>query len=257
MSIEPYQGGGAIEVGQTNMGAGDFVPPRVKIAQQMSQEVADKIATAGDFFNTLTRETYGSKITFVPILNFMQRVFITRLGERKDRADNLLLAAGEEALPEGDGLMCRSLDMVHGIGDPGILCAQCPLSQWEGRTVAPLCSETYNLAALTERGDVIFLGFSRSSAKVGKRVNSILRLQSGAPSGRNHPWDRLWEATTLQDKNDKGVFFVPDVRQTSDTTPPELAKDAAYWASQLRGIQLDVEVEEEPVEDVPAGEPPF
>jgi hypothetical protein len=244
MTMQPYQQGGVIEVGQTSLGPGDFVPPRVKVVQQLSQEVADKTAEAGDFYNTLTGESYGSTLKFVPLFPFMNRVFIIREGDRKIAADKLLEAAGYEQLPEGDGLMCRSLDMIQGQGDPGILCAECPLAQWQGRTVAPPCSETYNLAALTERGDVIFLGFSRSSAKVGKKINSQLRLQMGAPSGRTHPWDRLWIATTRQERNDKGIYFMPDVRSTAEATPPELGQDAAYWATKFAGVRFDLTEQE-------------
>jgi hypothetical protein len=258
--MQPYQQS-AIQVGSTSMGANDFIPPRVKIVQQMSQEVADKKAQAGDFYNTLTGESYGPKLVFVPLLPFMQRVFITREGERKDKANAQLLAAGYDELPDGDGLMCRSIDTVHGQGSPGILCAECPLAQWDGRTGAPLCSETYNLAALTEKGEVIFFGFSRSSAKVGKKINSILRLQSGAPSGRAHAWDRLWVAETRLERNDKGPFYVADVvqAQPAEATPAELAADAAYWHTQFTGMTLDLTEQEASTrtEDDTTSEPPF
>lgn len=262
--MQPYGGDSQIQVGQTGMGAGDFVPPRIKIVQQMSNEATEKLAEPGDFYNTLFGINYGSTIKFAPIMPFMQRVFITRdQPNRKGRADDLLMAAGLPALPDGEGLMCRSLDMVQGIGDPGILCARCPLSQWEGRTGSPPCSEVYNLAALTETGDVVFFGFSRSSAKVGRKVNSMLRLQQG-PSGRVRPWNRLWTASTRLEKGDRGPYYVPEVRATTEETPSELIADAEYWAREFTGVRIDLTEQEAsqqqdaaPVEEEPAGERPF
>lgn len=265
MSMQPYGGDSQIQVGQTGMGAGDFVPPRIKVVQQMSNEATEKLAEPGDFYNTLFGINYGSSIKFAPIMPFMQRVFITREAQgRKAEADAKLMAAGLPPLPDGDGLMCRSLDMVQGIGDPGILCARCPLSQWEGRTGAPPCSETYNLAALTETGDVVFFGFSRSSAKVGKKMNSMLRLQQG-PSGRVRPWQRFWTATTRLERGDKGAFYVPEIRATADEVPAELVLDAEYWAKEFTGVRIDLTEQEASqqqdttatAEEEPVGERPF
>lgn len=242
-----------ISVGATGMGAGDFIPPRVKVVQQMSQEAqGDKDArkaSAGEFFDTLRGISYGNKLRFIPLFPFMNRVFIVR-EKNKAEANAKLEAAGLGPLPDGDGLMCRSLDMVHGQGDPGILCDECPMSKWEGRTGAPPCSETYNLAAMTEQGEVIFLSFSRSSAKVGKRVNSMMRLST------SRPWARIWEATTTLERNDQGTYYVPDVVQTADVTPTELLAEAANFARQFQGAPIDMaESEAAATEEAPTKQP--
>lgn len=241
MAIQPYAEG-SLSFGQTHLDAGDFIPPRVKICQQMSQEVADEKAKPGEFFNTLTGENYGKELSFIPIQPFKQRILLVR-DERRPQIEATL------GFPiEGTGLQCRSYDMQTGVGSPGGDCATCPLSKWDG-SIPPPCTETYNVAGITEYGELIILGFQKSSAKVGKRLFSMLRLTSEAP------WSRVYTAKTRAEKNDKGNFFVPDITKSADVPAPELLKVAANWATQLSGIRIDVD-EDVPVEEA-AGPAPF
>lgn len=219
-----------ITLGQTHLDAGDLILPRVKVVQQMSAEAAEKKAEPGDFFNTLTGERYGNELTFIPILPFKQRVLLVR----SERREKIEAALGAD-LSEGDGLKCRSYDMIQGVGEPGIACGQCPLSQWGDGNVPPLCTETYNVSALTDDGDLIILSFSKSGAKTGKRLFSMLRLQSGAP------WRRVYKATTTLTRNDQGNFFVPDVAVVGGEVPaPELLRLAETWNRTLGGQVIDV-----------------
>lgn len=218
-----------MDFGQTNLRPGDLVMPRVKIAQQMSQEVADKKAEAGDWFNTLTGESYGPSFRIQPILPVMQRVLLVRQ-EKRDRVEEVL----DTKLSEGDGLKCRSYDMVHGQGEPGIECELCPLSQWTDGNTPPLCTETYNIAGSTELGDLVIISTSKSGAKTGKRMFSAIRMSRAAP------WSRFFVMTTRADRNDKGNFFVPDF--TIDREVPDTGQlaNAIHWATQLRGVVIDV-----------------
>lgn len=242
--MQPYSDG-SLTFGQTALDAGDFVPPRVKICQQMSQEVADKKAAAGDFFNTLTGENYGTTLKFIPIQPFKQRIFLVREEKRA------IIAAATGVEVEGQGLACRSYDMVTGTGDPGGLCAECPLSVWNERQ-PPFCTETYNVAALTELGELIFLGFQKSSAKVGKNLFSMLRLSMQAP------WSRVYSVESRQTKNALGNFYVPDVTREGDVPAPELLKVAVGWARQLSGKNIDVAGDDhEPITDDSDGSAPF
>lgn len=215
--------------GQTELRPEDIVMPRVKIAQQMSQEVADKKADAGDFFNTLTGESYGPTLKVLPILPFMQRVFLVRQERRKEIEDVL----GHE-LTEGDGLKCRSYDMETGNGEPGGDCNECPLSKWREGNKPPLCTETYNVAAATEIGELVILSMAKSGAKAGKRLFSTIRMS------REAPWARIFELSTLQQKNDLGNFYVPDFKISAERPDQGQLADALHWAAQLRGVQIDV-----------------
>lgn len=251
-ALVPAQPSG-ISFGATNLRPQDIVVPRVKVVQQMAKEAADKLADPGDFYNVLTGENYGNAIRIQPILPFMNRVFLVRQ-EKRDRADELLTAAGLPVLGEGDGLKCRSLDMVQGNGEPGVECDTCPLSQWthdpKKGNIAPLCTETYNVAACTELGELVVMSFSRSSAKVGKRFFSAIRLRPGVP------WTQFFDVATHQERNDLGTFYVPNFAIAKDKPPTELIAQAQFWAKQLEGVradQIDVTPDEEgagPTDDV-------
>jgi len=243
VSIQPYDPPDSrLTLGQTNQDASDLILPRIKVVQAMSAEASrdEDPAKVGDFYNTLTSENYGDKLRFVPILAFKQRVFLVRQ-ERREKIEAVLGVP----LSEGDGLKCRSLDTIAGSGEPGGECTTCPLSVWDGN-IPPLCSETYNFASINELGELIILSFAKSSAKTGKRLNSMLRMRPGAP------WASTYEASTRKEKNDRGTFAVPEVKVVGPT-PTELLKVAHDWASQLAGTVLDVtpEAEETEVPDSP------
>lgn len=247
MSMVPTQTNGVINFGSSALDASDFIPPRVKILQPMSAETDGEAGgKAGDLFNTLTGENYGPSIKVVPITPLKQRVFLFRDAKRP-LADTLLANAGLSPLSEGDGLKCRSLDMVRGIGEPGDElwqgdhvsgqgqhsgCRECPLSRWMGNT-PPICTETYNVAAVTDGGDLVIISFSKSSAKVGKQWFSMLMLSEAAP------WTRTYEVTTQKRENDLGKFWVGQVTRLG-TTPTDLMAQASRWHEKLRGRIIDV-----------------
>lgn len=249
-----------LSLGQTSLRPEDLVLPRVKVVQQMSKEAADHKADPGDFYNTLTGEAYGTSLRIQPILSFMQRIFLVRQ-ERREKADQLLEAEGMEPLSEGDGLKCRSFDMFEGKGEPGIECNLCPLSKWtkgpKGQQIPPLCTETYNVAAANEIGELVIVSFARSSARVGKRFFSAIRI-----GGQQAPWTKFYELETHAERNDLGNFFVPDFKVSAERPAPELIKQAVYWAEQLKGVrvdQVDVTPDEDHADivDDPTGDEPF
>ena len=169
-AVVPHDDSNLMSFGQTRLDAGDIIMPRVKLLQAQSEEVNGDppLGKVGEFFNTLTSVSYGSKLRFVPILPFKQRILLVR-NERLAAINATLADGGLEALSsEAKGLTCRSYDMERGSGNPGIECEACPLSKWQGDE-PPHCSETYNVAATSEEGELIVLSFSNSSAKAGRR----------------------------------------------------------------------------------------
>lgn len=254
----PRPAGGVMNFGSQELDAGDFIPPRVKILQPMSAETTGD-AKPGDLYNTLTAENYGPSLKVVPITPLKQRVFLFR-DERRQAIDTVLNSVGLDPLSEGDGLKCRSLDMVRGVGEPGDQlwrgdsasgqgaeqgCRTCPLSQWRGNR-PPYCTETYNVAGISDSGDFVILSMAKSGAKEGKKWFSMIRMKEGAP------WTRMYELTTREQKNELGRFWTPLVRQLQDATPTDLMAQAARWFEQLRGRVIDVTpVPEDDAEDVP------
>jgi len=238
-----------LTLGQTHLQSSNLILPRVKIVQMMSDERATGLANPGDFFNTLTSESYGPEIKFLPLQPFMNRVLLVR-DEKRIKAEKVL----KVKFSEGDGLKCRSADMVYGVGEPGGSCEACPLAQWGESNTPPMCSEVYNLAALTELGDLIILQFQKSSAKAGRKVFSMLRFAGPGKA----PWSRFYTAATHEETiKGKGTFAVPVVSVTSETPPTELIRAAQAWAAELGATQLDVTgvEDDEPIED--GGPEPF
>lgn len=225
-------------MGQTHLDPGDIVYPRVKILQTQSDEVANKAGAPGELFNTLTSENYGESLRFLPILAFKQRILLVRK-ERREAIDDSLKGAGLPELGEGDGLKCRSFDMFQGRGEPGIACNDCPLSQWRGN-LPPLCTETYNVAASTELGELVVLSFSKSSARTGKQAFTMMRM------GPQPPYSQVLELRTKPERNDQGNFHVAVVAAALGedkkriVSPPDLRAAAAAWARQLEGATIDV-----------------
>jgi hypothetical protein len=246
---------GSLSFGQTALRADQFIPPRVKIVQLMADERRTGLAEVGDFFNTLTSESYGSTLKFLPLQPFMNRVLLVRDEKREKIEKALSSGKAKVILSEGDGLKCRSLDMVMGNGEPGGSCETCPLAAWGDKNAAPLCTEVYNVAALTELGDLIILQFQKSSAKVGRRLFSMLRFIGPGQA----PWSRFYEAVTHEETiPGKGTFAVPVVKKLPEVPPTELLKQAQSWASQLAGLgPINVTPDDEGEEEEATGDEPF
>lgn len=229
--------------GATSASADNIVPPRVKLVQAQSEEVANGLAAPGDFFSTLTGENFGSSLRFLPLVPYMNRILLVR-DERRAAINAALKGAKLPVLSATDsGLVCRSLDMVTGRGVPGIDCESCPLAQWGEDNTPPLCSETWNIAGMNEVGDLIILSFGKSSAKVGKRLFSMLRLT------RQSPWGSFYEVKSRQEKGKAGNFYVPEVTKTAEAPGPELQVWAADWARELGRATIDVTPEDVTVEE--------
>jgi len=231
MTLVPAHDAGLMSFGQTNLDPGDLIMPRVKILQAQSTEVADGEGKAGDFYNTLTNINYGQTLRFVPISPFKQRIFLVR-SERRAVISKTLTDNGFTELPaDAEGLRCRSYDMEMGTGSPGVACAECPLSKWIDDQ-PPFCTETYNVAAASDEGELIVLSFSRSSARTGKQLFSMIRMR---PASRA----TVFEATSKTEKGKLGNYAVPVVRPL-EPAAPELVRQVNLWATQLQGVTMDV-----------------
>jgi hypothetical protein len=247
---------GALTFGQTALRADQFVPPRVKIVQLMSDERATGRANVGDFFNTLTGESYGPSLKFLPLQPFMNRVLLVR-DENEGKVTAIMNAGDPKGKwhfdPDATGVLkCRSLDMIQGVGEPGIPCDTCPLSRWGPGNTPPPCTEVYNVAVVTELGDLAILQFQRSSAKTGKRLFSMLRFVTPGQA----PWTRFYRADTHEvNIPGKGSFAVADVSKTPEVPPTELIRQCQSWASQLAGFgPIDVTpIDEDEVNDEGGG----
>lgn len=210
-------------LGDTGMDAGDIALPRIVLTQSLSQAVSDGKAPVGVYWNTLTETVVGGAFHFVPVLPFRNRV----------------------RLVVGQGLRCRSIDMVNGQGDPGILCDQCEYKdwpedaaeggpkcgvshnwfglivaapKWEGAAKAKTTTLTVEPLAEPEMGVVQWRSMATNTAR---RLRG-LHVRASIVRPNSQWWDRTYLISAEQQTNAKGKFYVPTVKVHGPTTPDAL-----------------------------------
>lgn len=191
--VVPFRG--AVVGGLENLDAQDITIPRVRLLQATSREVQRGEAKVGTFQNSLTGENYGSKLEFIPFQVFKSRV---RFSQKT--------------------ALCISRDAITGIGDPGGDCETCSFSQWGSEREAPECSLVYNyLSWLPGRDEELPIAVSlmRTSIPTARKFNTILRFdRKGA----------AYELYPEQKENEKGMFFIFNIRRLRGLTPEEMQK---------------------------------
>lgn len=202
--------------------ASDLIIPKLKLSQAMSKSNTI-FATSrgaegvgmGNWYVTSQNKNLGGTVFFVPI------------DMRKSRS----------YFVAGQGLMCRSFDMLNGEGDPGGSCQGsmeemltmpaekrgCPLRLWNDKT-PPKCGQTYNfpgfvmadndgepdLKSMTQ----VVLQLRSTATQAAKAINTFV-MSEGAG---------IWQAVILElgvesKTNTRGTFFVPTV-DFFDVTDP-------------------------------------
>lgn len=229
--------------------AGDLVMPKLRQSQAMSKVNTLSVTSKGtqgvqmgNWYITSTGQNLGDTVYFVPV------------DMRKSRA----------MFVQGQGLMCRSFDLIQGEGDPGILCdgtfeeqhslpeAQrgCAFRLWNDK-IPPKCGVTYNYPGFVildidnPRGKNLvqcILQLRSSALQAGKQINTIVMNEV---MGR---WqDAIIELGTEVRTNTKGQFFVPDVNffETTEATGFEsLRRRAEAMAAQMGSANLRASIED-------------
>jgi hypothetical protein len=237
---------------------GDTIMPKIRISQAMSQvnkqfsESRGKEGIAmGSWYHTTSGTDLGDTIYFIPC------------DMRKSRS----------LFKQGQGLICRSFDMLQGEGNPGILCEGtyeerheypaedrgCSLRLWtrDGETnTPPPCGITFNYPGYVivdadedEPKKVLqgLLQLRGSGTGAAKVINSAVMQYGG---GRD--WHNLIiELSVISRKNNKGEFYVPTAEYFGSTEEPEFAKirkQVLSFAQASRGMDLRATIENDPDE---------
>lgn len=238
------------------LGAGDMVIPKLKLAQGLSS-VSKLYASsrgkegipAGVWYYTTGNRDLGETVYFIPC------------DMRKSRS----------VFTQGQGVTCRSFDLIHGEGDPGTLCEGtaeemgtmpenergCMLRLWN-RTAAgnkpPTCGLNYNYTGLIvtdpehpESSDVLqaMLQMRSTHINAAKSINTAV-MTFGAGVWSN----TIIELTVDSRSNTKGEFFVPvaDFYDTADSARgwEKIARKASAFARQLGAADLRATMEHDP-----------
>lgn len=249
-------GGGPLSLPDEDLtrqiGLGDLVVPKVRISQAMSktnmlyaQTKGREGIGMGSWYHTTTNRNLGEVIYFVPV------------DMRKSRA----------RFVQGQGLVCRSFDMLQGEGDPGIPCEGtlqerqtlpedergCAFRLWnrtDQGNQPPPCGMTYNYPGLViididapDQTEVLQAMLQlRSTA-----TNAAKIINTGVLSYADSIWhNAIFEIRIESKTNTKGTFFFPVAEYYDSTEAPEFAKihrRASAFARQMGGANLRSSIE--------------
>jgi hypothetical protein len=195
---------GAPAAGFEEVQQGDMTVPQMRLCQSLTPQrdssepkYIDGLRE-GEHFNTVTGENYGKLIQIVPLMFFKNRVYF------RDKK-------------EGGGILCRSDDMVNGIGEPGGKCATCPMNQFgsakNGEGKGKACTEFYNFPSLIVRedggvspNDLVVKSFKSSGVPVAKDWLALMRLRGIDMFGG------VYELSAVSKKFQEGTSYLEVVK---------------------------------------------
>lgn len=249
----PVAAGGAIALPMEDLTrkieANDLVIPKLRISQAMSK--VNTLAAAsggtdgvgmGNWYQSVQQKNLGKTIYFIPV------------DMRKSRA----------MFVTGEGLMCRSFDLLQGEGDPGGLCEGtpeerltvpaehrgCPLRLWNDKT-PPRCGMTYNYPGLVvediegenPKVQPVLLQLRSTATGTARQINTIVANDGGGV------WsDVILELGVESKSNTRGTFFVPTAEYYDTTDTPEFARirrRAQRMAEQMGATTLRASIEDD------------
>jgi hypothetical protein len=139
-------------------GAGDVSLPFIRLAQGLTPEVAAGTAKPGQWI--------------LPDGQLAETVTAVIMGMRKTRM-----------LRDNNEIVCRSMDGLVGVGNPGGSCEACPFAEWAGtkeKRTPPACTLAYQYLSEYSGEDGSGVGVismsTRSASKVAAQVNLYIRM---------------------------------------------------------------------------------
>lgn len=212
--------------GHEGLEQGDLILPRLAVAQPTSPELQKgdpkfiQGLSAGDMFNTVTRESYGEG----PV-----KVVIVR--REKPRAMEF------NPMDEGGGIKDRDVPLTD------------PRCQFDADGNPPVATEFREYVAfLADTYEPIALSFKGTSLKTAKLLNTLLEMPV---KGKQVAYfAKVFGITTALKKNEKGAFYVFGVTQQgyADETAYGLGAQT-YESFKGRELAVDADVVETPASE--------
>lgn len=138
-----------------NMDSEDLMIPRLRLTQGLTAEVQDGTATPGQW--VLTGYDPKNEIVVVPIM-----------------------FARNRTLRDSEGsILCKSVDAISGVGEPGGTCEGCPMNVWsdgdKGARIPPKCAFSYvYIVYIKDFETMALVEFRRTSIQAGKTLNTMV-----------------------------------------------------------------------------------
>lgn len=202
----------------------DLTIQRIKLLQAMSDEVSSGSGNVGEFYNTLSGVSYGTKFIFTPIARWKSR---TLFNENRD-----------------DQPICRSSDGFRSLD--GNLCeVNCPhdANLWVNGD-PPRCAEAQNYLILPNGEQFpAIISFMRSAIKSAKNFNVLLL------AAKSDLWLWEYELTSVKQNGTKGAYFLPKVVKhivdgkpvATDEETRQIAEQFFHWTKTGQISEYDEE----------------
>lgn len=233
-----------------------FQTPILKVCQALTKEVKAGDAEAGEFLNTLTGESYGTSVEFIP--SFFQ---FGRAGSNK--TGRYFVAIGTDVFPEhwkdlvGEEFVGTRFDEHPDAEEQYKHRVNTKQIEW-GK--GPLISTTYNytglvIPAAVEGEDEVVeplpvrISFLRST----KGAHDKLQTLKKATRLRHKPWwDSAFQLSTESKSFGRNDSFIVNVKRLRDTTEDEKLSAVELAQAVMAGRTVD---NAEAVADAPAAAP--
>jgi hypothetical protein len=221
----------------------DIELPAIRLAQGISDSVADGIAKAGEFVNSLTDENYGDEFEFIFAYFFYGQALAVKEPQFFGATTSEIIPqnwphpdAGKPFVESDD--YEENFKRLVNAGE----------KEWGS---GPGFSTTYNFVGFVldpDRPDdeepvPARLSFMRSSTPAAKKLLTLFRLERGI-------WNSVYKITRKKGESDKGNYYVAEVAKSRKATPDEIAlavplaktlKDADQSSFALTGDDPDIE----------------
>lgn len=210
----------------------DFVIPRASLVQKMSPITDDDNYKEGMIVKSnepeivFLRDPKQDVMVFVPCYDFKSRMMFPKDFQR------------------GQAPVCRADDYQHGVGDPGGLCAKCPMKDWRDKEkLPPRCNEFVNFYGLAmdenQSWHDVVLSCKSTDIKFARDLRTeILRRAKQAP------FTQVYQVGVMPKKSDKGSWYNFELRRWSETnlkarpvSKIELLRRAATLAESAKGFR--------------------
>jgi len=177
----------------------DITPPVIKLLQALSPDVIEGSGRAGQWVL--------SGFDPQPVMNVVPISFARRREYREE---------------DSPVISCISYDGENGEGDPGGVCADCPMNKWTGEGKSrhgPLCMFMYSYMVYVKEYDTVaVINFKKTGLSVGRALNSIV-----ARSGMGNV--AVVMSAKLQ-QGGKGSYYVPVVQPIPASAAMEVLQSA-------------------------------
>lgn len=225
----------------------DVIMPRLALSHGQSKVVTSGILPAGIWYHSTSNANLGDSIY----------VIVTDMRKTMSYYVN------------GEGLKCRSFDLIKGEGDPGVMCfgtqeeidegipesqRGCALRLWgerdsAGRSERPDCQMSYNFPLLIMDPEDPYNGTARQALLTlrGTATTAGKQIISTVTESGNMWHELVFQLSVGQKTGPRGTYYVPLVEFAGEAEG-KAGKLAAVLASRVAGNDLRSSMERSDVD---------